>query len=202
MNIRLQTDLEFMAAVYMENSLKINNYSLSVQLCTNTSEEREINIAMDRLKIFVQAELADAVFVNQEESGPAEMLALLGANVVTLPEEPVDQIIGLMLYCKLTAIMEDRMIIENLDISSSLGDNVIYLHNEEDALGPFQQTGWWHAADITHSDIEFEDDSDRKNVVKVPNTGWSFYGLCWNQGKKNTQDGTVVVGNFSQNAKQ
>jgi hypothetical protein len=37
---------------------------------------------------------------------------MMGINVTTLPEEPVDQIIGMMLYYKLNAIMEGRMIVQ------------------------------------------------------------------------------------------
>ena len=65
---------------------------------------------MERLKAFVYGELANAVFVGPADAEKADMLNILGVNAVLLPDEPVDQIIGIMLYCKLNAIMEDETI--------------------------------------------------------------------------------------------
>jgi hypothetical protein len=117
-------------------------------------------------------------------------------NVTTLPEEPVDQIVGMMLYYKLNAIMEGRMIVSGLDISSVLGDSVWYMHDEEDSAGPFAKDGWWHKASIQHETLEPEATPD--NVVKVMSTGWHEMGLDWPEDKSATGN-TVVFANFPKN---
>jgi hypothetical protein len=185
-----------MAGIYYEDSLQLNQYSVSLDLVTKTTDAEQTNIAMNRLKCFIWSELENTVFINQVHEEKAEMMSLLGINVTTLPEEPVDQLIGIMLYCKLNAIMEGRMIITDLNIQSTLGDQVWYLHNEEDALGPFVDDGWWTLSNTQHENIELETVS--QNVVKVTTTGWQEYGLEWPDEVKHTAN-TVVFANFPKN---
>lgn len=196
MNVRLQYDLDFVAGIYYENSLQLNQYSISLNLVTKTTDAVQTNIAMDRVKCFIWSELEHTVFINQANKEKAEMMSLLGINVTTLPEEPVDQIIGMMLYCKLNAIMEGRMVVTSLDIQSTLGDQVWYLHDEEDALGPFADDGWWTFPSVQHETIEV--DPVAENVVKVTTTGWQEYGLEWPDEIKHTAN-TVVFANFPRN---
>lgn len=194
MNVRLQYDLEFLAGIYYDDQLQMNSYSVSVNLLTKTTDPASTNIAMDRLKYFVHGVLESTVFINQAQMERAEMLSIMGVNITTLPEEPVDQIVGMMLYYKLNAIMEGRMVVSSLDISSALGDSVWYMHDEEDSSGPFRADGWWHKASIQHETIEPE--SIPANIVKVMSTGWHEMGLDWPEDKPPTGN-TVVFANFS-----
>lgn len=196
MNVRLQYDLDFPAGIYYENSLQINQYTVSLNMTTGTADPVQTNIAMDRLKCFVWSELEHTVFINQASAEKAEMMSLLGINVTTLPEEPVDQIIGMMLYCKLNAIMEGRLIVNSIDIQSTLGDQVWYMHDDEDSLGPFAQEGWWTMPSTQHETIET--DPVAQNVVKVTTTGWHEYGLEWPDETRHTAN-TVVFANFPRN---
>jgi hypothetical protein len=197
MNVKLQINLEFSAGIYFNDQLRLNRYSAALQMCTATTDHDQINIAMDRLKIFVYSELADTVFVNQDDDERVQVLDLLGINVTTLPADPIDQVVGLALYTKLNAIMEGRIFIETLDISSTLGDDVIYMYEAGDPIGPFQTDGWWMLSDTSHSSvIEIETE---ENVVKVPNTGWTRYNLNWND-PDNTGK-TVFFGKLSKDAK-
>lgn len=198
MNVRLQYDLEFMAGVYFDDQLHLNSYSVNLQLVTLTPDAASTNIAMERLKCFVLFDLGDTVFINQNQPEKAEMFQILGTNITTLPEEPVDQIIGIMLYCKLNAIMEGRMAVTKLDISSVMGDGVWYQHDEDDAIGPFADDGWWHKPGTQHNDIDAEPASDDK-VVKVNPHAWSEYGFVWPEEQNENAGNTVVFANFSKN---
>ena len=196
MNVRLQYDLDFMAGIYYDDTLQLNQYTVSLNLVTRTTDAAQSNIAMDRLKCFVLSELENTVFIHQQQQEKAEMMSMLGINVTTLPEEPVDQIVGMMLYCKLNAIMEGRMVITSVDIQSTLGDQVWYLHDDEDAPGPFAVDGWWSLPSVQHETLELDPVS--KNVVKVTTTGWHEYGLEWPEETKHTAN-TVVFANFPRN---
>lgn len=199
MNVRLQYELEFMAGIYYEGRLQLNSYSVSLQLLTQSVNAVVTNIAMERLKAFVYSELCDTVFVGPEDHDKAEMLTVLGMNVTTLPDEPVDQIIGVMLYCKLNAVMEGHMLVTKLDIQSYLGDSVWYQHDEDDATGPFKEDGWWHEAGCRHS---FDPEPQADNVVKVANKGWTEYRLDWPETQPENTGNTVVFANFQRNENQ
>lgn len=194
MNVRLQYDIEFLAGIYYDDRLQLNKYDVSMSLLTKTKDAASTNIAMERLKAFVFDELSSTVFINQNNTERAEFLQMTGVNITTLPEEPVDQIVGMMLYYKLNAIMEDRMIITGLDISSALGDGVWYQHDEEDSAGPFARDGWWHESSTQHETVEPQAVSN--NVVKVISTGWHEMGLDWPENNSGTIRAKVLYANF------
>jgi hypothetical protein len=196
MNVRLQYDLEFVAGIYYDNQLQLNTYSVVINLLTKTKDPVSINIAMERLKWFVHGELANTVFFGPHSMDQAELFYSIGVNVTTLPEEPVDQIVGMMLFNKLNAIMEDRMVVSSLDISSTLGDGVWYLHDDEDSQGPFAHPdGWWNLPSLQHETVELEDIPN--NVVKVITDGWRELELDWPEETTITTGNTVVFANFA-----
>lgn len=196
MNVRLQYEIDFLAGIYHENMLELNHYTASLNLVTRTQDHASTNVAMDRVKAFVFGELANTIFINQVHQEQAELMQMLGCNITTLPEDPVDQIVGMMLYYKFNAIMQGRMIVSSLDIQSVLGDQVWYQHDEEDLAGPFASDGWWNEANIKHNNIVLtEQDS---NVVKVVTNGWNEYNLEWPD-DTGTSANTVVFANFPRN---
>ena len=198
MNVRLQYDLDFLAGIYYDDRLQLNSYSVSMSLLTKTTDALNTNIAMDRLKMFMHGELANTVFINQTAKERAEMLQIMGVNVTTLPEEPVDQIVGMMLYYKLNAIMEGRMTVTRLDLMSALGDRVWYQHDaDEDSPGPFRAEGWWHEPTVQHHTVDVGEVGD--NVVKVVPNAWIEYGLTWPEDTVEPTANTVVFANFTRN---
>lgn len=197
MNVSLQYSIDFMGGIYYDNRLQFNSYSLSLQMLTASSDALVTNISLERIKAFVMGELENVVFINRENEAQAEMLQAIGANICTLPDEPVDQIIGIMLYCKLNAITEGQLLVTKLDISSSLGDEVWYQHNEEDHLGPFAADGWWHKRSCQKDTLDPEGTAE--NVVKVESTGWQEYGLEWPENKKEKAEANVVRPDFKKN---
>lgn len=199
MNVRLQYELEFLGGIYFEDQLQVNSYHVNLSLVTQTKDSASINIAMDRLKSFVYGELDSTVFINAAQQERAELMSMMGINITQLPEDPVDQIVGMMLYYKLNAIMEGRIVVTQLDISSSLGDSVWFQHDEEDASGPFSANGWWHEPTVQHDMLPEPNDVD--NVVKVIPNAWIEYGLMWPDTDHVHTASTVVFANFSKNEK-
>lgn len=199
MNVRLQYDVDFLAGVYYDQQLQMNQYSVTMNLLTKTKDSISTNVALDRVKLFIAGAMESTVFINQAHQEQAELLLMLGANVTTLPEDPVDQIVGMMLYYKLNAIMEGRMEIVNLDLSSTLGDSVWYQHDEEDSAGPFAVNGWWHASSMQHDTLESE--PVPANVVKVMSTGWHEMNLDWPENNTGTDKSKVLYANFPRNEK-
>ena len=114
-----------------------------------------------------------------------------------MPEQPIDQIIGIALYSKLNAILEQRMFIHDVTIQSDLGDNVRYLHSDQESLGPLSQLGWWQDASPAHSD--FKSPAGKKHVVRLNRTlTWQDLELEWSdvESVESADDNTVVFAKF------
>ena len=199
MNIRLRYNINFPAAAWFDDELMMTNYTLALRFVTQTMDPEDQNIALDRVKHFLLNELHSTVFINQADVERAEVFTEVGLNVTTLPEEPVDQVVGIMLFYKLNAIMEGRMKISEIRFSSEAGDSVEYFYSENENTDLFPATGWWHEPTLKHSDIELDNEEESKNVVSINvNDEWQDQDLGWAQPEVTHDLGQVVFANFNQ----
>ena len=118
MNVRLKHDMHFTAGVYYNGEMRMNNYNLRLWMITNTYDASSHNISFDRVKYFIYTEMDSTIFINGDDEEQCQQLVDAGLNITTLPGEPVDQLVGLMLYYKLNAIAETRMTIVETELSS------------------------------------------------------------------------------------
>ena len=200
MNVRLRYSITFPASVWFEDALLTTNYSIAVNFLTQTLDPAEQNIALDRVSYFLLNELHSTIFINQTDVERAEAFDSVGLNVTTLPEEPVDQVVGIMLFHKLNAIMEGRMKITEITFSSDAGDNIEYFYSENEHSDLFPSTGWWHEPTLRHNDITADDDEgDNENVIAIDvDTEWREQDLAWSQPSATNDIGQVVFANFTQ----
>jgi hypothetical protein len=189
MNVKIEYPAEFLAAVYWEDAVMMNSYAVRCEMMTNTKDNREQNIALERLKYMLFMQMQNSVFVDQREKAAIKRLEAAGLRTVVLPEQPVDQIVGMMLYSKLDSVMEDRITMTQLKLSSELGENITYFQTDNETIGPFQQKGWWNNADPVISDSK----SGGKIVSIKGTTTWQLLGLDWDNEKEETNKGNTVV---------
>lgn len=175
MNVRIEYPAKFLAAVYWEDRVMFNCYHVRCEMVTATKDHREQNIALERLKFIIFNKFHNSVFVDAREKAVIKRLEAVGLTTIPLPEQPVDQIVGMMLYSKLDAVMEGRILMSQSRLSSDLGENVIYSHCDEETLGPLAAKGWWNDTDPSCSD-------NRVGGKVVPinqTTTWQSLDLEW-----------------------
>jgi hypothetical protein len=191
MNVRLKYDMHFTAGIYYNDLLRMNNYSLRLWMTTNSENPADQNTSFERIKYFVYTQIDSTIFIDGALEDQCRQFANAGLNITTMPGDPVDQLVGIMLYYKLNAITEDRMIIVETELASTQGENMTYLHSDfENTLGYAQPT-WWTAADLTHSDIE-PNDSD-KIVSMTAGSAWRDLDLGWDDTPTTDATGNIVV---------
>ncbi len=191
MNVRLQHTMPFTAGVWYGDEMRMNNYILRISMTTNSHHAGNHNIAFERIKYFIYHELDSTIFINSEYQDQCYSYIAAGLNITTLPAAPVDQLIGIMLYYKLTAILEDRMIISETEVSSSMGDNMVYLHGENETPDGVVCPGWWTSADLVHCDLDLLE-SDK--VVTMHHAGaWQELDLLWPDVEDNVDSNNTIV---------
>lgn len=198
MNVRLQYPFKFTAGVWYDGQMKMNNYDVRLWLLTNAVDADSHNIAIERIRYFVHGRLDSSIFISSEHEAQVKQLHATGLRITTTPSDPVDQIIGIMLYSKLSAIVEGRMLIGEVEISSDLGGGVVYMHNEEENLGPLETAGWWHDADLTqcHSSLI----SEEKVMSLAKSTIWRELDLNWPDTEPKEDTGnTIIFTDFNRN---
>jgi hypothetical protein len=190
MNVRLRYTMPFSAGVYYGGEMRMNHYTATVYMTTNTRDPSSHNVAFERIKYFVYEQLDSSIFINLEHQDQCEQFVAAGLSVTTMPGEPVDQLIGLMLYHKLNAIMEDRIVVDETEISSVLGESMVYLHSGNEHTDVEHFPDWWTTECPAHSDYVLSADK----VVSMYATGaWREMELAWPDTEPVTETGNIVV---------
>ena len=195
MNVRLNYNMSFNAGVFYNGVMVMNTYHVQVWLTTNHTDPASQNVAFERLKYFVYNTLDSSIFINGDNQEQCQKYASAGLKITTLPGDPVDQLIGIVLHCKLKSIMEDRILIDETEISSSLGENITYLHCEGESVNLSQYPEWCRSSDLSHYDISLVEPN---NVLSIPKAGaWKDLELAWptesEQSVTSTQNGSTIV---------
>lgn len=188
MNVRIQYPAEFLAGAYWNDVVLMNCYTVRCEMITNTNDNVEQNIALERLKWILFNAMQNSVFIDAKEKLAIKKLESAGLRTVPLPAPPVDQVVGMMLYCKLEAVMEGRMAMAQLSLSSELGENVIYYQNSLESLGPLAEPGWWQTPEPICSNSKYQG-----KVVSIESSQtWKSLDLHWTQDSNDAKSNVVA----------
>lgn len=191
MNVRIRHNMTFTAGVYYGGEMQMNHYTVTLHMTTNSTDSVSHNVAFERIKFFVYNKLDSTIFINGEQHEQCKLYADAGLALTTMPGEPVDQLIGLMLYYKLNAIMEDRIILDEIELSSMLGENMIYLHSANERTDVLFHPEWWLTADTVHSD--YVSANADKIVTMQHGIVWRELDLNWPNLEPSEETGNIVV---------
>jgi hypothetical protein len=196
MNVRLKKTLPFTAGVWHEQAMHMNNYVATVHLYTNCTDPISQNIAMERLKYFVYHELDSSILIDQTNKCCSQ-LSTAGLKITTMPEAPVDQLVGIMLFHKLNAVAEQRLVITEVEISSDIGENLVYLHDQDELTDDIVKPKWWTSADPLHSESTLIRSG---KVVAINRTKtWRELDLAWPADTVSLPGNIVVFADFKRN---
>ena len=199
MNVRFLFPLIFRAGIYYNGRLEMNEYTIKLYMQTNSMDQEVSNTAYSRIKHFIYEEIENTIFINSEEIEHAKQLTSVGLNVTTIPGEPVDQLIGIMLYYKISSIVEGRLLIGEIEISSALGEGLVYLHGENENVTDIRVPSWWNTPDLEHCDSEL---INTDKVVAMHHASvWRELDLQWpgiedNSDYDDEEENTVVFADF------
>jgi hypothetical protein len=189
MNVRIAQLLSFNAGAWYDGGLEMNEYTAKLWMITQSPDPEEQNIAFRRMKHFVYTQLDSTIFVDSNDAEKCAELANAGLNITTMPAPGADQLIGIMLFHKLNAVMEGRIAIVEVEISA--GDTVVYLHGENETSESLIIPDWWTSADLTHNNLEL---AGSEKVLSIPqNNAWRDLTLAWPDQSTENETGNIVV---------
>ena len=188
MNVRIAQLLSFTAGAWIDGDLEMNQYTVKLWMITQSTSEEEQNIAFRRMKHFIYYELDSTIFIDEAEREKCNEFVKAGLGVTTLPGMAADQMIGIMLFHKLNAIMEGRIGVVEVEISA--GDAVVYLHGENETSDDLKQPDWWSTPYLVHSIVL---DYDENIVSLRPTITWRDLDLNWPESEELTESGNTIV---------
>jgi|APCry1669188970_1035186.scaffolds.fasta_scaffold00408_8 hypothetical protein len=194
MNVRIKFPINFTAGIFYRDELQMNNYMVTLSMITNSLDGTINNIALDRIKYFIYHEIESSIFINSSDVERCEKFIDAGLKITTIPDAPVDQLIGIMLYYKLSSITEDRILIEEIEISSSIGEGLVYIHGSNENVDGLDIPEWWKSCDLIHCDSELIEDDEIVTLANV--TAWRDLELEWPDEEESETGNTVVFADF------
>jgi len=180
---RIERDFSFQAGVYFQEEFLMNVYTISLYMDVDTESIREQNVAMERIKHFLNDCLENSIFVQDTEHKIIEKYNSCGFKVCTVPEEPYDQIITILLLTKLNSITEGRLVITDITLGSRISDQVKFSYDIESPRGPLEIPGWWTDSGTSIADpIKKTIRKDKiVKLFKTQSTDWAEHNLIWKE---------------------
>lgn len=185
MSARIEKDFYFHCAAHFEGKFYINYYEMKVSMIVETESIHEQNVAMERTEHFLYNILEDSVFINQNESGAIEKYENAGIRICTIPEEPYDQIVSMILLLKLNAIMEGRLCVTDMILGSRMSNGVRFTVVREHAVNFFSGDHWWNGSCTIIKDNK--PPKRKEKIIKLFNDEWAEMGLAWKGKSKNSE---------------
>jgi len=179
MTARVSRNFTFQTGVHFNSTFNVNLYQVEVDFDIHTSVIREQNIAIERIKYFLELCLENSIFIEQSETDYIQKYTDADLRVCTLPEQPYDQMIAMMLMSKINSIVEGKLIATDMSLISRLSDNIYYKHSIEEDLGPFKDNGWWNENSLRISHAIKPNKT--KKIVKLRKSShtWEELYLTW-----------------------
>lgn len=193
MNVELKKTFSFPAIlVGAETGPWINHYDVQIQMRAVTAYNQDYNIAYNRVKFWFHEIMHGAVLIHDADH-KLHTWRDTGLACLDLPERPVDQIVGLMLMSKLTAITDGRIEILRVGVASPADDYVMYLCDHTDDLHWFEKPGWWRDPGPTHTTDARRGRKSGKVISISPIKDWKHHDLDWEPVAENTANMATVT---------
>lgn len=191
MNARIFKEFSFFSAIHADNNFSINSYDIGLDIDVNTEDIKEQNIAMERIK-FTLSKIEDCVFVNEHEKAAIDNYLKAGIKVCTLPEDPYDQIVAVVLLRKLNAVAEHRLVVTDISIQSLICDDIkFFVSIEETSEFSSNINSWWNENNMNIADFNKKNTKKEKVVsLKKEFFDWADLDLAW---KENTEKHKSVL---------
>jgi hypothetical protein len=178
MTARIQRSFDLQMGVHFTGVFYLNIYDIDLHFNVETESIKEQNIALERIKFYLAECLENGIFVCDSEEDAIEKYMAANLKVSVLPEEPYDQIVGIMLMTKLNAIAEGRLVISDISISSRMSDGVSCMQSMEDNLGPFREKDWYTENNTKINNYKYS--PKNKKIIKLTKSvEWSDVYLTW-----------------------
>ena len=159
---------KFKSIIIVDGELFGNEYNLNISLTPHTADLKEQTDYFERLKNLFEMVFANTITTWRDEKLYHTLKKSSNNRFVELPRPPYDQIMAAVCFCKANAILDSKITINFIELSSWQGDGITYTVDKNskelillDAPNWFSDKytkfdPWWLRADTATYDEEFD----------------------------------------------
>ena len=122
---------EFKSIIIVDNELFHNIYKVKIGIRPVTDDLEEQTQYFDRLKFLYTYIVANTIITGRDEDLYKILAVETNNRFIELPRPPYDQIMAAVLFAKSNAILEGKIIVDSLELSSYQGDGISYTVTKE-----------------------------------------------------------------------
>ena len=117
---------KFKSIIIVDGELFANEYKLNISLTPHTADLKEQTAYFDRLKNLFEQVFSNTITTWRDEPLYNVLKKSSTNRFVELPKPPYDQIMAAVCFCKANSILDSKIIINNIELSSWQGDGITY----------------------------------------------------------------------------
>lgn len=164
----------FLAGCYLDEQIVFNNYHLTLHLYVNTYSDMDQEIGFARLDTFVAEFVDNSIFIDESIDILPNQFDTI--PIITLSDPgPTDHVVLITLLTKLNAILNEKIIIYEGELSSTRGQGVKYIYaldNTDEELISSDSKKWWN-----DDSLKLNNNDDIYDFSKYHN--WKDLDLLW-----------------------
>lgn len=124
---------KFSCCVVVDTQLLPNTFDVKINLLPTNNTQKNYNVALERINIMFREVLEDSILIGPASVSKFKNAMGLNGIIHTLPDEPYDHLMAIVLHTKITAILEGVFSVEKVSVTSTQGQGVTHtFENEED----------------------------------------------------------------------
>ena len=159
---------KFKSIIIVDGELFSNKYKIKISLTPHTPSLKEQTEYFDRLKNLFELVFANTITTWRDEKLYKVLKKATSNRFIELPKPPYDQIMAAVCYCKANSILDSKIVINNIELSSWQGDGITYTVDKDskelillDKPDWFSEKykkfdPWWLRADTATYDQELD----------------------------------------------
>jgi hypothetical protein len=117
---------KFKSIIVVDSELFSNEYKIEISLSTHTANLKEQTAYFERLKNLFEQVFANTITTWRDDKLYPILKANTNNRFIELPKPPYDQIMAAVCFCKANSILDSKITINNISLSSWQGDGITY----------------------------------------------------------------------------
>lgn len=141
MNVNLNWSATVHTTVLVQDSILPNLYELGFDLVTNTNDGEDQFLYFNRMRWFIEARF-NLSTIAQYSNPHFKTMCDLDQTIFQIDDIPSELLIAGILMRKVQAILDNKLILNRLTLSSSLGEYVKYSVMHDEIVDGVQHQSW------------------------------------------------------------
>ena len=117
---------KFKSIIIVDGELFSNEYKLNVSITPHTADLKEQTAYFDRLKNLFEQIFANTITTWRDEPLYQILKTKTNNRFIELPKPPYDQIMAAVCFCKANSILDSKIVVNYIELSSWQGDGITY----------------------------------------------------------------------------